>query len=197
MGLEQPSYGMLPVSYVPHIQIQQRSPVSDVYTLSAQASCPLTTIIIAFAMSFTPPPPSSLPNLGPQALSDAQLEQEVRAQFSVLWDAMDTKESPIPAPILTMDSLQLQLQDEPSPSQFPQVLPMLVFTGTPISQPTPTPAMDTLAGGADIPPVYRDFPVGKKLAKKETLTEATELSVFDILNIFQCHWFLSVEHLRA
>jgi hypothetical protein len=59
------------------------------------------------------------------------------------------------------------------------------------------PAMDTLAGRADIPPMYHDFPPGKKLARKGTLTKAVELSMFDILNAFQCHWFLSVEHLRA
>jgi hypothetical protein len=44
--------------------------------------------------------------------------------------------------------------------------------------------MGTLAGGADIPSAYRDFPMGKKLVKKGTLTEAMELSMFDILNIF-------------
>jgi hypothetical protein len=64
-------------------------------------------------MSLTPTPSSSLPNLGSQALSDAQLEQEVRAWFSALWDVMDTEESPIPAPISSMDTLQLWLQDKP------------------------------------------------------------------------------------
>jgi hypothetical protein len=159
------------------------------------ALLPPSSSLFAMSHSFTPPP--LLPNLDPQALSDAQLEQEARARFTMCWEAMDIKESPIPAPIFSMDTLQHKLQDEPGPSQFPWVLP-LVFTGTPISQPTPTPAMGTLAGGADIPPpepCY--FPPGKKLAKKGTLTEATELSMFDILNTFQCHWFLSVEHLRA
>jgi hypothetical protein len=148
-------------------------------------------------MSFTPTPPSSLPNLGLQASSDAQLEQEARVWFSALWDAMDTEESLVPAPIPTMDTLQLWLQDKPGPSQFPQVLPMPVFMGTPISQPTPTPTMDTLAGGADIPPVYCNFPQGKKLARKGMLTEAIDLSMFNILNVFWHHWFLWVEHLRA
>jgi hypothetical protein len=74
---------------------------------------------LLFAMSHTPTPSSSLPNLDLQASSDTQLEQEARAQFSMLWDAMDTKESPIPAPISSMDTLQLWLQDEPGPSQFP------------------------------------------------------------------------------
>jgi hypothetical protein len=68
---------------------------------------------LPFAMSLTPTPPSSLPNLDPQALSEAQYEHEVRAWFSALWDAMDTEESPIPAPISSMDTLQLWLQDEP------------------------------------------------------------------------------------
>jgi hypothetical protein len=44
--------------------------------------------------------------------------------------------------------------------------------------------MSTLAGRADIPPSTHYFPPGKKLAKKGTLTEATELSMFDILNVF-------------
>jgi hypothetical protein len=61
---------------------------------------------LQFAMSHTPIPPSSLPNLGPQASSDAHLEQEVRAQFSMLWDVMDMEELPIPAPISSMDTLQ-------------------------------------------------------------------------------------------
>jgi hypothetical protein len=39
--------------------------------------------------------------------------------------------------------------------------------------------------------------MGKKLAREGTLSEAMELSMFDILNIFWCHWFLSVGHLRA
>jgi hypothetical protein len=70
-------------------------------------------------MSFTPTSPSSLPNLDPQALSDAQYEQEARAQFSVLWDMMDTEEMMATAPISSMDTLQFQLPDEPGPSQFP------------------------------------------------------------------------------
>jgi hypothetical protein len=33
--------------------------------------------------------------------------------------------------------------------------------------------------------------------KKKALPENMELSVFDILNIFHHHWFLSQDHLRA
>jgi hypothetical protein len=41
------------------------------------------------------------------------------------------------------------------------------------------------------------FPPGEKLLKKKALSEVSELSIFDILNTFQCCWFLSVAHLRA
>jgi hypothetical protein len=89
------------------------------------------------------------------------------------------------APTPSVDTLlhTPMLLDEPGPSQFPQVLP-LVFIGTPIPQPSPMPAMGTLAGRANIPPSPHFFPPRKKLAKKGMLTEATDLSVFDILNIF-------------
>jgi hypothetical protein len=106
------------------------------------------------------------------------------------------------------------LLDEPGPSQLPQILP-LVFMGTPISQPTSlgpktiqiknsdntvttqTLTMDTLAGRAGTPPSPHYFPLGKKLPKKRALSENMELSMFDILNIFQHCWFLSASHLRA
>jgi hypothetical protein len=59
------------------------------------------------------------------------------------------------------------------------------------------PTLDTLASGTEpsLEPCY--FPPGKKLAKKKTLSGDDELSVFDILNTFHCHWFLSVDNLRA
>jgi hypothetical protein len=106
------------------------------------------------------------------------------------------------------------LLNEPSPSQFPQILPP-VFTGTPISQPNPpgprtvwienldgsvtmkTLAMDTMAGRAGSPPPPCFFPLGSKLPKKRALSENIELSMFDILNIFWHHWFLSAGHLQA
>jgi hypothetical protein len=56
--------------------------------------------------------------------------------------------------------------------------------------------LDTLASGAETTPTCY-FPPGAKLAKKQALSEHMELSVFDILNIFWCCWFLSVGHLQA
>ena len=110
------------------------------------------------------------------------------------------------------------LLNESGPSNSPEFCRDPVFTGTPISQPTPigptttrtqnpdgmvtvttrTPAMDTLASGAGTTPLPpRFFPPGKKLPKKKALSENADLSIFDILNMFRRRWFLSVEHLRA
>jgi hypothetical protein len=57
--------------------------------------------------------------------------------------------------------------------------------------------MDTLGSGVGTPTPYHHFPPGDKLAKKKALSEIMDLSVFDILNTFWCHWFLSLDHLRA
>jgi hypothetical protein len=58
-------------------------------------------------------------------------------------------------------------------------------------------AMGTLASRAGTTSPLCYFPLGKKLLKKKALSEIMDLSVFDILNIFHCHWFLSLDHLRA
>jgi predicted Zn-ribbon and HTH transcriptional regulator len=39
--------------------------------------------------------------------------------------------------------------------------------------------------------------LGAKLVGKRTIPGNLELSIFNILNIFCHHWFLSVDHLRA
>jgi hypothetical protein len=51
-----------------------------------------------------------------------------------------------------------------------------------------------LDSGAETPSAPHVFPPRKKLPKKKALTEATDLSVFDILNIFHCCWFLFQDH---
>ncbi|KAH9979558.1 hypothetical protein BGW80DRAFT_1248867 [Lactifluus volemus] len=88
-------------------------------------------------------------------------------------------------------------QDEIGPSNSHEFSPSQVFTKTPISQPIQTPALDMLAGRAEpsLKPCY--FPPGKRLVKKKALSGDDELSVFDILNTFHHHWFLSVDNLRA
>jgi hypothetical protein len=99
------------------------------------------------------------------------------------------------------------------PANSPEFLP-LVFTGTPVSQPTPNPvtthvvnadetvittmlAIDTLASGAETTPSRRYFPPGKKLVLKKALPGDSEISIFNILNTFHRRWFLSVDSLRA
>jgi hypothetical protein len=122
----------------------------------------------------------------------------------------------IEPPIPSMDPSQLsQPQDEAGPSNTPEFYQTLVFTETPVSQPTPPSptttcivnvdgsvttqmlAMGTLASGAGSPPSPCFFPSGEKLAKKKGLPENADLSMFDILNIFWHCWFLSLDHLRA
>jgi hypothetical protein len=124
--------------------------------------------------------------------------------------------SPVSTPTSTMAPLQhdLMLLDECGPSNSPNLYHE-VFMGTPISQPTPhdtvttrvknlggttfmpMPTLDTLAYRAETPPPYHHFPLGSKLLKKKALSKSMDLSMFDILNTFHCHWFLSGNHLRA
>ncbi|KAH9979293.1 hypothetical protein BGW80DRAFT_1248667 [Lactifluus volemus] len=103
---------------------------------------------------------------------------------------------PLSGPRLTLEPLS-RPQDEAGPSSSHEFLPPQVFTETPVSQPSQTPALDTLAGGAEPSLEPRYFPPGKKLAKKKALSGDAELSVFDILNTFRRRWFLSVDNLRA
>ncbi|KAH9956650.1 hypothetical protein BGW80DRAFT_1466263 [Lactifluus volemus] len=111
--------------------------------------------------------------------------------------------SPSVAPPRPLTGTQLLLeplsrpQDEIGPSNSHEFSPSRVFTETPVSQPIQTPALDTLAGGAEPSLEPRYFPPGKRLAKKKALSGDDELSIFDILNTFRHHWFLSVDNLRA
>jgi hypothetical protein len=54
-----------------------------------------------------------------------------------------------------------------------------------------------MAGGATTSLDPCDVPLGVKPVGKRTIPGNSELSVFDILNIFHHQWFLSVDHLRA
>jgi hypothetical protein len=124
--------------------------------------------------------------------AEVWLQDHMHQRFTEI--AMDF-ESTVPS---TDPPQPLQLQEEAGPSNSPEFSPQ-VFMGTPFSLPTipQTPAMDTLARGAETDPLPRHFPPGAKLAKKQALSKHTDLSMFDILNIFRCHWFLSVGHLWA
>jgi hypothetical protein len=75
-------------------------------------------------------------------------------------------------------------------------IPTQVFKEPTVTLPSPTPAKP-LAGGAQqlIDPC--NVPLGAKQVGKRSLSRNLDLSVFDILNSFHCHWFLSMNHLRA
>jgi hypothetical protein len=74
------------------------------------------------------------------------------------------------------------------------ILPQ-VFNEPPSLAPTSTPTTVSAAGGAAPPLSPCDVPLGAKPVGKRTIPGNLELSVFDILNIFCCHWFLSVDTL--
>jgi hypothetical protein len=178
--------------------------ISALFTLSFSC-CPhpitlsVSTAIHSFLVSyshhqfFTMSSKSSpCPSSPMDADAEAWLQDHMHQRFAEI--TMDF-EPTVPS---TDPPQPLQPQEEAGPSNSPEFLPQ-VFMGTPISLPTipQTPAMDTLARGAETIPLPRHFPPGAKLAKKQALSKHTDLSVFDILNIFQCRWFLSVGHLQA
>jgi hypothetical protein len=185
------------------------------------ASCFLTTTIEVFPTMSYPTITSHDSYL--QALEDMDTgvagarEVVVTAQcdLSVPLGGLYTC-SAVSTPTFTVAPLQHGpiLLDKSGPSNSPDLY-CQVFMGTPISQPIPhdtvttrvkspggtmsmlMPALDTLASGAGPSPSYHHFPLGKKLPKKKALSESTDLSMFDILNTFHHHWFLSGDHLRA
>jgi hypothetical protein len=63
--------------------------------------------------------------------------------------------------------------------------------------PTPTPTTTMVASGATTSLDPCDVPLGVKPVGKRTISGNSELSIFNILNIFHHQWFLSVDHLRA
>jgi hypothetical protein len=87
-------------------------------------------------------------------------------------------------------------QQEPS-SHSQEFSPSQVFNETSSPMPTPTPTGVTPVREA--PPTLdpSQVPIGSKLAKKWSLPGHAKLSVFDILNTFQCCWFISTDHLRT
>jgi hypothetical protein len=76
------------------------------------------------------------------------------------------------------------------------ILPQ-VFIESPSPAPTPTPTAAIVVSGVAPPLSPCNIPLGAKPVGKRTIPGNSELSVFNILNIFCHHWFLSVDHLRA
>jgi hypothetical protein len=75
-------------------------------------------------------------------------------------------------------------------------IPTWVFKEPTVILPSPTPAKP-LASGAQQPIDPCNIPLGAKQVGKRSLSGNLDLSVFDILNSFHHHWFLSMDYLRA
>jgi hypothetical protein len=99
----------------------------------------------------------------------------------------DDKEEPLPLPLTGQQGLSLHAQEFSPTRVFNE--PHLPTTTTPTGV---TPVRGT---SPTLDP--SQVPIGSKLAKKRSLLGHAKPSVFDILNTFQCHWFISVDHLRT
>jgi hypothetical protein len=120
--------------------------------------------------------------------SEADLDWMLRERVRALMDEMDLDMEPLPS--------SLTGQQEP-PSHSQEFSPLQIFNETSSPMPTPTPTGVTPV--REVPPTLdpSQVPIGSKLAKKQSLLGHAKLSVFDILNTFQCHWFVSTDHLRT
>jgi hypothetical protein len=142
---------------------------------------------------------SPLTNLDLQASSDACHKQEARAQFAKLGLGRDSgyvtplkqgAHQPLP---------KFMLLGTPATQAFtPEFsIPTGVIKEPTVTLPTPTPTEPTLASGAQQPVDPCNSPLGAKQVGERSLSGNVDLSMFDILNTFHHHWFLSVDHLRA
>jgi hypothetical protein len=105
-------------------------------------------------------------------------------------DEMDfDTEEPLPS--------SLTRQQEPPSLQSHEFSPTWVFNETPSPTPTPTPTRVILV--REVPPALdpSKVPIRSRLAKKRSLLGHAKLSVFNILNTFHHHWFVSMDHLRT
>jgi hypothetical protein len=141
------------------------------------------------------PPLSSSPSSYAPPLSDVYeatleadldwvLREKVRAQMAEL----DLYSEPLPSSLTRQQELSSHSQ-EFSPSQ--------VFneTSSPMSTPTPTGVIPAGEATPTLDP--SQVPIRSRPAKKWSLLGHAELSVFDILNTFHHHWFVSTDHLRT
>jgi hypothetical protein len=142
----------------------------------------------------SPPPSTTTSSPSPSGLFDAsvsdadfgQLARE-RARALLAAGGFD-QEEPLPS------SLTRRQEPPPHSQEF---FPTRVFNESPFPTPTITPTGITPVRG--VPPTLdpSQVPIGSRPAKKRSLPGHAELSVFDILNTFQHHWFILVDHLRT
>jgi hypothetical protein len=148
----------------------------------------LTTTIAVFMMSYnpSPSPPCSLTPVG-----DDLANQMMRVRLAEIWEHFSPPSTPTvdPLPAPTGKKIVAFLSQPPE-------FPTLGFQGGSFSLGPSSPRVSL--GGVtphSIDPC--DVPLGVKPVGKCSLSGNAELSMFDILNIFCCWWFLSINHLRA
>jgi hypothetical protein len=97
------------------------------------------------------------------------------------------KEEPLPSSLTRREELSPQAQE---------FSPARVFNEPSSFLPTTPTGVSPVRGA---PPTLdpSQVPIGSKPAKKRSLLGHAEPSVFDILNTFQCCWFISMDHLRT
>jgi hypothetical protein len=135
--------------------------------------------------SFSAPP---LPGVYEATILDADLDWVLRERVRAQMADLDLDAELLPSS-LTRQQEQSSHSQEFSPSQ--------VFNET--SPPMPTPTPTGVNPVREAPPTLdpSQVPTRSKLAKKQSLLGHAKLSVFDILNTFQCCWFISTDHLRT
>jgi hypothetical protein len=125
------------------------------------------------------PPPAGFYDVSP---SDPEFNWMVEEQVQALMEAMEFEDEPAP-------SLELPL---PQPQEFS---PSQVFNEAPFLPLTPTGVTPVWGATPTLDP--SQVPIGSRPAKKWSLLGNAKLSVFDILNTFCHHWFVSADHLRT
>jgi hypothetical protein len=114
-------------------------------------------------------------------------QSRVDVQALLAGMGFDDKEEPLPSSLTSQQGLSPHTQE---------FSPARVFNGPPLPT-TTTPTGVTPVRGPTPTLDPSQVPIRSKPAKKRSLLGHAELSVFNILNTFQCRWFILVDHLRT
>jgi hypothetical protein len=153
----------------------------------------LTTTIVDFLTMHFHPSHSCSP-LSPSEDPDTFLEEHMR-EWLVEMSTRDIEPTNTTATSQALQGLGCPGVLECLALEF-SILPQ-VFNEPPSTVPPPTPAATTVAGGVAPSVSPCNVPLGAKPVGNRTIPGNSELPIFNILNIFCHHWFLSVDHLRA
>jgi hypothetical protein len=143
-----------------------------------------------YPMSFIP---SRAPSRSPSPAGDDLADRMLRARLA----EMQARHSNPPTPSVSPPPASPGRWTVAFSSQPPEFSsPGPGFQGGSISQAQSSPRV-FLGDATPCPVDPCDVPLGVKPVGKRSLSGMSELSVFDILNIFRRRWFLSIDHLRA